>query len=251
MMKVLCLVVMLGAFYTVKAELSAEEESEARSALYGHGDFQGDVRLSGEQKAGLKNRVAINNLAQRWPNGTIPYAVDGSLANIKGMIQQAAEHIRSQTGNCIKFVERTNQAKYVRMYFGSGCWSYMGVTGSGPQDLSLGNGCHYIGTVIHEMMHAVGFDHEQNRPDRDQYLNVNLNNVDPTQRHNFNPTPGGRTYTTFDYDSIMIYGEYSFSVNQQKTMWAKNGRPITDPYNKKGMTPSDAYQIKAFYQGVC
>jgi hypothetical protein len=250
MMKVLCLVVMLGAFCTVKAELTEEEEAEARDALYGSGDFQGDVKLTSSQRAGMKNRVAIENLAQRWPNGTIPYTVDNSLASIKPMIQQAAAHIKQQTNGCINFVERTNQAKYVRMYFGQGCWSYMGTVGAGPQDLSLGQGCAFFGTVVHEMLHAVGFDHEQNRPDRDQYLVVNLNNVDSTQRHNFNPNARGRTYTSFDYNSVMIYGEYSFSNNRQKTMYAKNGTPLTDPYNKKGMTPSDAYQVKAHYTGI-
>jgi len=254
MMKVLCLVVLVGAFYAVQAqELSAEAEQEARDALYGHGDFQGDVKLTKEQKVGLKNRVAINNLSQRWPNGTIPFYVDSSLSNIRGMILQAAAHIKQHTGGCIKFVEQGSASgKVVRMYYGQGCWSYMGVTGTGAQDLSLGQGCEYFGTVVHEMLHAVGFDHEQNRPDRDQFLNVYLQNVDPSQRHNFNPTPGGRTYTTFDYNSIMIYGEKSFSMNGQKTMVAKNGTPLTDPYAKpQGMSPLDDYQVKAFYQGIC
>jgi hypothetical protein len=253
--KVLCLVVLVGAFYAVKAQdgLTEEEENAARDALYGHGEFQGDVKLSKEQRVGLKNRVAINNLSQRWPNGTIPFYVDPSLANLRPMILKAAEHIKQHTGGCIKFVERGSATgKVVRMYFGQGCWSYMGVVNSGVQDLSLGSGCEYFGTVVHEMLHAVGFDHEQNRPDRDQYLTVYLNNVDPSQRNNFNPTPGGRTFTSFDYNSIMIYGEYSFSMNRQKTMVAKNGTPLTDPFAKpQGMSPSDDYQVKAFYQGVC
>jgi len=241
---------MLGAFYAVKAELTEDEEQAAKDALYGNGKFQGDIQLTSSQRAGMKNRVAIDNLAQRWANGIIPYTVDNSLANIKPMIQQAAAHIKQQTNGCIQFVERTNQAKYVRMYFGSGCWSYMGTVGAGAQDLSLGQGCAYFGTVVHEMLHAVGFDHEQNRPDRDQYLVVNVTNVAQDQRHNFNPNTRGKVYTSFDYQSVMIYGEKSFSNNGQRTMYARNGTPLTDPYNKKGMTPSDAYQVKAHYTGI-
>ena len=35
-------------------------------------------------------------------------------------------------------------------------------------------------------MHALGFWHEQMRPDRDSYVNVYLNNVSPGMRFNFN-----------------------------------------------------------------
>ena len=35
-------------------------------------------------------------------------------------------------------------------------------------------------------MHALGFWHEQMRPDRDNYVNVYMNNVSPQMRFNFN-----------------------------------------------------------------
>ena len=49
----------------------------------------------------------------------------------------------------------------------SGCWSSIGMVG-GRQELSLEkNGCmDNHATPLHEFMHALGFHHEQNRPDR-------------------------------------------------------------------------------------
>jgi hypothetical protein len=52
----------------------------------------------------------------------------------------------------------------------------------GMQKMNLDpvEGCTLIkGAVIHEMMHSLGYDHEQNRPDRDQFVNINFSNVIP------------------------------------------------------------------------
>jgi len=51
------------------------------------------------------------------------------------------------------------------------CSSDIGRDG-GEQILYLGTWCVDPMVVLHELLHTVGFYHEQNRPDRDQYIYI-------------------------------------------------------------------------------
>lgn len=109
---------------------------------------------------------------------------------------------------------------FIEVIKGGGCWSYVGrypdIFG---QELSLDDGCIYKDTIQHEFLHALGFEHEQSRPDRDDYVTILYENIIPGKEHNFDKS----TYvdslgSPYDYKSVMHYDEYAFSVNDQKTI---------------------------------
>lgn len=83
---------------------------------------------------------------------------------------------------CIRFVPRQREHRdYVLIVSdNSGCWSSVGRIG-GPQKLNLQSpGClTTLGTPIHELMHAVGFLHEQNRYERDKHVIIHWENILP------------------------------------------------------------------------
>jgi hypothetical protein len=62
-------------------------------------------------------------------------------------------------------------------------------------------------SMVHEIMHCLGYMHEQCRPDRDSFVNVNMSN--PTAQNNINyqkaPITDSLTLTHYDYDSVMHY----------------------------------------------
>ncbi|GFQ87815.1 astacin-like metalloprotease toxin 1 [Trichonephila clavata] len=121
-------------------------------------------------------RNAIPGQKFRWPNAVVPYVIDATLEGYKQFILDAIKNYHDHT--CIRFVPRTDQNDYVKIFLGQGCYSQVGRVG-GQQLLSLGNGCLYVGTAIHEFGHALGFYHEQSRSDRDDYLIIYLENVLP------------------------------------------------------------------------
>ena len=59
------------------------------------------------------------------------------------------------------------------------CYSPVGrqYASPGAQELSIGIGCNSKGIIMHEMLHALGFWHEQSRSDRDDYLEVLWENI--------------------------------------------------------------------------
>lgn len=57
------------------------------------------------------------------------------------------------------------------------CYSYVGRRGY-AQTVSLArSGCVYHNTVQHELLHALGFNHEQTRNDRDNHIRVGWENI--------------------------------------------------------------------------
>ncbi|XP_046635683.1 hatching enzyme 1.2-like [Daphnia pulicaria] len=135
--------------------------------------FEGDI-------AGVKSarelRNAIIGVNFRWPDAVIPYVITSSYTpSDRSVIARAMMEYHNKT--CIRFVPRTIQPDYIIIKTtGSGCNSNIGRTG-GSQVVSLDQGCVHVSLIIHELMHAAGFFHEQSRTDRDDYVVINYGNI--------------------------------------------------------------------------
>ncbi|XP_036440042.1 low choriolytic enzyme-like [Colossoma macropomum] len=158
----------------------------------------------------------------KWPKSSdgwvyVPYFIANHFSSRElQVIQRGLDSF--STVSCIRFIPRTNQRDYIYIQSLSGCYSYVGRLGYG-QTVSLDrNGCIYHNTVQHELLHALGFNHEQTRSDRDNHIRVVWENIIENMKHNFNKINTLNQGTPYDYNSVMQYHRTAFSKNGLPTM---------------------------------
>jgi len=143
-----------------------------------------------------------------WPDGIVPYTFDSSVSSSNQTKMRDAMDSWEAVAN-VQFVERTTESAYIEVISGSGNWSYVGRIG-GKQQLSVYNwSYHFI--IMHELAHALGVWHEQSRPDRDDYVTIETDNITSGFVHNFDKHSSAGTNGSYDFDSIMHYGQCAFS----------------------------------------
>ncbi|XP_068129816.1 embryonic protein UVS.2-like [Hyperolius riggenbachi] len=193
--------------------------------------------------------------AGKWPSaadGTVPvpYALDPAYnANQLNLFTRAFEEF--QTLTCIRFIPRTTENDYVNIVNGGSCTSYIGKIGGG-QYISLGGGCMYRGIVQHELDHALGFVHEHMRDDRDNYVTVLYQFINPEYYADYNKVNTDDQGLEYDYSSVMHYDNTSFAnTSGQPTMVAKPDPNI--PFGQiDGLSVLDASKINRRYKcNVC
>jgi len=135
-----------------------------------------------------------------WPDGIVPYTFAGSVSSSNQQKMRDAMDSWEALAN-VQFVERTTESAYIEVISGSGNWSYVGRIG-GKQQLSIYNwSYHFI--IMHELAHALGVWHEQSRPDRDDYITIETDNITSGYAHNFDKHSSAGTNGSYDFDSIM------------------------------------------------
>jgi len=225
--------------------------------------FQGDIKLNSHQRLALKlgldfdgrmsgSRGATAYRSLLWRNGVLPYTIEKNLASNKfAMVVINAAMKEWSRKTCIRFKKRTTEADYVRFMMANGCWSYIGCQG-GRQDISLDFGCFDMGTVAHEIAHALGFHHEQARPDRDNYVTINYGNIIPGFDNKFTRYHASTINSLgvpYDYGSVMHYGSHYYSLNGQPTI-VPNQSGVTIG-QRIGPSYWDTYQMNLLYKCAC
>lgn len=156
--------------------------------------------------------------AGKWARGIVPVEFGSGIGMAQiDVLEEAMREIMQSSP--VRFVPRSDQQDWIRFELdseacggiGCGC-SPVGRKG-GRQVVAFPTAsCFTKSTVIHELMHSLGFIHEQCRSDRDAFVRIVEENIRENALFNFDKDmfSDSKRFTPYDFASIMHYGLYAF-----------------------------------------
>ena len=242
------------------AAVEVDPSSQENSSLVVNGTTAGD---SGSGKsAALKKATDKSDEPRIWSGGVVPYFFH-SFTSVRAIRAIRAGMREISAATCVHFVPVTRIMKrrkskkappHVQIFQGRDgeCWSVFGTHDVHP--VSLSRGCWDKGTILHELMHVLGFDHSHTRPDRDSFLTVHWDNIDPKDWSEFEIR--GNSIESrligkipFDYESILMYGEWNGSRDDENpALTRKDGKRLVDLEEKTRLSPHDLRLVNKVYK---
>ncbi len=211
----------------------AQAKSRARVLPYHLVDglmvVQGDLVAGVPLKADLPPTGLVEMLPVKlWPQGKVPYHIQPDVVRP----ERVAQAVAFFDGTAVHLVPYSNEDDAIVFIDANGeCKSYVGKVG-GKQPVFIGADCGPR-EIAHEIMHALGFIHEQNRTDRDEALQVHFENIDERYKDNFEKLSPEFMKVSglgdFDFKSLMIYPAWMFAKNGRSTMEPKSQEKLIEP----------------------
>ncbi|XP_017050621.2 seminal metalloprotease 1 [Drosophila ficusphila] len=217
------------------------------------GYFQGDIVEP------IRSRNGIANPQRNWPNGVVYYHIEENAFGVRHYAEILRAFSIIEENSCVFFKKSTEEERKKSILITSkavGCHaifvgfrnnSYVVNLGHYP----LGFGCFRIGSILHELLHALGFEHQHVAQDRDEYISIQWENIIPEFKINFinnDTTTKWHSFgESYDYDSVMHYVPTAFSKNGKPTIVAlKDG--ASNMGQRWGMSAKDIRKLNKMYK---
>ena len=211
--------------------------------------IEGDIILGSVSELNQVGLAVRTGEGVLWDDGLVPFVIPSNHPNRKA-IEKAIEELNFETN--IRLINRTLEPDYLYFHKSNGYSSYVGKRG-GKQYINIGGSS--VASIKHEIIHAIGFYHEQSRTDRDEYVKINLENVKKRSKHNFKKYIQRRGHSgidigPYDYNSIMHYSSYAFAKRKKKKtikVRIPPAEPNTTIGQRKKLSEGDIKSINLVY----
>jgi len=204
-----------------------------------------------------------------WKGGVIPYEIAPEIsANNARALKNMFQDISDKT--CVRFVaKRSSDSNYVSIKGGNKCSAPLGMstgsTGSGRQSSSftsgsvsnvvLGQSCFTTKRVGRRIMNLLGIPHETSRPDRDQFVEINMANLRTGYANNIKQVATSAYLTgvldvPYDLQSITQYSDDDLAKDASTWAIRAKGRSRSSSNTQLGgetFSPADFEKIKKAY----
>jgi len=214
--------------------------------------LEGDIMTRNASDPSFAN-AHLANPEMLWPGGVIEYAFYRTFPSEHRTAMKQAMSLITSRSPCVTFVPATEETiNFVVITTGPNCSSEIGMRGK-KQLLWMNAGCFENGLIIpvHELLHVAGFIHEHTRPDRDDYIEINHENIEPEMRPEFKIRPHGDAdfgikgsvnaeHSPYDVASVTHYGPTHGSKNGEEVIRFRHELPNTTWHEP---TPDDPLSL--------
>jgi hypothetical protein len=202
-----------------------------------------ELRARRPAPGGAQRGIAIDGDGFRWPGGVVPYEIAGDLPD-QARVTDAISMVEVATAG-VNLVPRSGEANFVRFVTSDGCSSAIGMQG-GQQNINLGDGCS-TGNTAHEILHALAMFHEQSRCDRDDFVEIHLDQVEEGKEGNFDKVcDGASEYGDYAEGSMMHYGPFAFAIGDLPTITSLRGLD-GEMGQRSNLGTTDVFTINTLY----
>ncbi len=185
-----------------------------------------------------------------WANNRFVYQFSESLsrnpAKTAAFISACDELLQSTSLRCVDRALVPDDRDYVLVVQQGGNYSFVGRQG-GEQLLSISSWNNRF-KIMHEIKHALGWQHEHQQSRRDDYVEVLFDNIPEAHRQHFyinsNANEG-----EYDFDSIMHFYPTDLAVTGKESLRARAGFEAFQVRmgQRSRLSDIDVEEIRAYY----